>query len=397
MPSSLVLPCSALAIALFLTLGQPLFGWLDGLLEGQLGVIAMLLPLVTLFFSLHFRRAKPMLLSLFLFFAQMLIVFHGAFGFQKENALHGLFLMLPVAFLLLGLMNEKGVWGKPSLVRYGLAFALGILGVVLTANATLGATLRLPIFKFSLPFEPLSQVALVVYGVGVVFLILYGFLETKQSEKSFAWALFVGGLPILFPEHNAALFLGAASIVFLIALSSDAYKMAYLDTLTGIPSRRAMEEYFERLSPPFTIAMTDIDHFKNFNDTYGHDVGDEVLRKVAMTLKGVKGGGKAFRYGGEEFALVFAGKGVKECKIYLEAIREAIADQGFHVRGNERAPKKSPAKEGGKVSLTISIGACDHSWGQDIPTIVKKADTLLYQAKKAGRNCVKIANTKTTG
>jgi hypothetical protein len=158
-----------------------------------------------------------------------------------------------------------------------------------------------------------------------------------------------------------------------------------------------MEEYFERLSPPFTIAMTDIDHFKNFNDTYGHDVGDEVLRKVAVTLKGVKGGGKAFRYGGEEFALVFAGKGVKECKIYLEAIREAIADQGFHVRGNERAPKKSPAKEGGKVSLTISIGACDHSWGQDIPTIVKKADTLLYQAKKAGRNCVKIANTKTTG
>ncbi|MBN2965039.1 GGDEF domain-containing protein [Sulfurospirillum sp. T05] len=394
MPSLLTLPLFALSLCLLLFFGQPFFLWFDGLLEGQLSVLAMLLPLLSLFFSLHFGRAKPMLLSFLLFCGQGAILFYEPLGLTKEAAIQTFFLLLPVAFLLLGLMSEKGVFGKPSLPRYGVTLALCLVGYFLARSNTLGITIATPIFKTPLPFEPLSQIALVLYGVGVVFLLLYGLLESKQAEKSLAWALVVGGLPALGASSLPALYLGGASLIFLVALSNDAYRMAFIDTLTGIPSRRAMEEYFERLSPPFTIAMTDIDHFKNFNDTYGHDVGDDVLRKVATTLKGVKGGGKAFRYGGEEFALVFAGKQVKECKLYLEEVREAIANQGFQIRGNDRAPKKSPAKSGTTVSLTISIGACDHSWGKDIPAIVKKADTLLYQAKKAGRNCVKLASTK---
>jgi diguanylate cyclase (GGDEF)-like protein len=270
---------------------------------------------------------------------------------------------------------------------------MGGLSYLLATNSALADTINTPILSLSLPLTPLSDIALILYGVGVIFLLLYGALESKYAEKSLGWALLLAGFPILFASQHGALYLGFASVVFLIALSNDAYKMAYIDTLTGIPSRRAMEEHFDRLSPPFTIAMTDIDHFKKFNDTYGHDVGDDVLRKVAMTLKSVGGGGKAFRYGGEEFALVFAGKKAKECKPFLEEMREKIAMQGFAIRGEARAPKKKVATTK-NVSLTISIGAADHSWGKSIPAIVKKSDTLLYQAKKAGRNCVKVATTK---
>lgn len=84
--------------------------------------------------------------------------------------------------------------------------------------------------------------------------------------------------------------------------------MAYQDELTSLPGRRALKEYLLKLGSEYTIAMFDIDHFKKFNDTHGHDVGDQVLRMVASKLATVSGRGKSFRYGGEEFTLVFSEK-----------------------------------------------------------------------------------------
>lgn len=87
------------------------------------------------------------------------------------------------------------------------------------------------------------------------------------------------------------------------AASHEAYQMAFRDELTGLPGRRALNERMQRLGRNYVIAMTDVDHFKKFNDTHGHDVGDQVLRLVASRLSKVTGGGRAHRYGGEEFAL----------------------------------------------------------------------------------------------
>jgi len=81
-----------------------------------------------------------------------------------------------------------------------------------------------------------------------------------------------------------------------------------------LPSRRALIERLPSLGRRYTVAMVDVDHFKNFNDTYGHDAGDQVLRMVASRLGEVSGGGTAFRYGGEEFTILFPGKGGKEPK-----------------------------------------------------------------------------------
>ncbi|MGH9858754.1 MAG: GGDEF domain-containing protein, partial [Candidatus Acidiferrales bacterium] len=143
--------------------------------------------------------------------------------------------------------------------------------------------------------------------------------------------------------------------------------------------------------------MVDIDHFKKFNDTYGHDAGDQVLRKVAIHLAAVSGGGRAFRYGGEEFTVVFPGLSDKEAQPFLEALRVRIEDAGFRLRGALR-PKRKPKERrarvrgGKKVHVTVSIGVAEYGGKLDsAQAVIDAADRALYRAKEAGRNQVQLA------
>src|SRR5690606_25573480 len=122
------------------------------------------------------------------------------------------------------------------------------------------------------------------------------------------------------------LLIAGAALILCVAILLDSYHMAYRDELTGIPARRALNQLLLSLGSRYTIAMLDVDHFKKFNDTHGHDVGDQVLKMVAHKIADVKGGGKGFRYGGEEFTIVFPGKTIQQAEEHLEAVREAIGD-----------------------------------------------------------------------
>jgi diguanylate cyclase (GGDEF)-like protein len=171
--------------------------------------------------------------------------------------------------------------------------------------------------------------------------------------------------------------------------------MAYRDGLTELPGRRALNEALPRLSGQFTVAMIDVDHFKHFNDRWGHDAGDHVLRMVAARLAAVEGGGKAYRYGGEEFAVLFAGKGAEECLPYLEQLREAVETSRFTLRRRFRPRKKPTAPKGGgrkareQVVITVSIGVAEkNSRHTSADQVVNAADKALYRAKEAGRNRV---------
>jgi len=151
------------------------------------------------------------------------------------------------------------------------------------------------------------------------------------------------------------------------------------------------------LGGTYAIAMCDVDHFKRFNDTYGHDAGDQVLRMVAAKLTQVGGGGRAFRYGGEEFLLVFRGRSAREAEPFVESLRRSIADTGFVLRGPDRpARKPRPAREteptsAPRVNITISIGLAERSKRHSTPELVlDAADATLYRAKEAGRNCLKL-------
>jgi diguanylate cyclase (GGDEF)-like protein len=191
-----------------------------------------------------------------------------------------------------------------------------------------------------------------------------------------------------------ALFVGVAGVILIVALLQESHQLAFRDQLTGLPARRALEERLRSLGERYSIAMVDVDHFKQFNDTHGHDIGDQVLRLVAGRLNQVEGG-IAYRYGGEEFCVLFPGVRVRDAARALEAIRDSIARYRMAVRAPNR-PKQ--ADEGAKrrgegapekvLSVTVSIGVARPAAEQTPREVVKAADEALYRAKRAGRNRV---------
>ena len=120
--------------------------------------------------------------------------------------------------------------------------------------------------------------------------------------------------------------------------------LAYFDELTGIRGRRGFNEALVSLDQQYAIAIVDIDHFKKFNDTYGHDVGDQVLCMVAARISKVGGGGQAFRCGGEEFAVIFRGVSAKDAVEHLEMLRKVIEVSSFRLRGTDRRAIRSAEK-----------------------------------------------------
>ena len=197
------------------------------------------------------------------------------------------------------------------------------------------------------------------------------------------------------PGVHAA-FMSAAGAIFIVSLLEESHRLAFRDTLTGLPGRRALEERLRSLGSRYAIAMVDVDHFKKFNDTHGHDIGDQVLKLVGARLAEVGGGGIAFRYGGEEFSVLFPDAELEDALLYLETIRISIEGYRMAVRapdrpksverGTRRRGEGNPEKH---LSVTVSIGACGPSGRLRTPAqVIKAADEALYRAKQSGRNRV---------
>ena len=208
-------------------------------------------------------------------------------------------------------------------------------------------------------------------------------------------------------------FVFAAGAMLLLAVLQDSHRMAFRDDLTGLPGRRALKEKLVSLGPAYTIAMVDVDHFKNFNDAHGHDVGDQVLKLVGARLAGIDGGGKAFRYGGEEFAILFADRTIEEALPSLETLRKSIETYKMAVRTEQHRrnearqnrdrrssaksaftldkPRAAPLRSNRSelLSVTVSIGVAQRTELMETPeAVIRLADEAMYRAKSAGRNRV---------
>ena len=241
----------------------------------------------------------------------------------------------------------------------------------------------------------MPQAVLFVYGA-ILLSFLFGSLWSRKPVlRGFFWSLLAiaAALHAVKTGPGATCYFATAGLIIILAVIETAYSMAYHDELTGLPARRALNATMQSLGRNYTIAMLDIDFFKKFNDKYGHDVGDQVLCMVASHINRVGGGGKPFRYGGEEFTVLFPGKTKQEVLPHLEALRQAVAGAQFGLRGKKR-PKKPPKKRTRSispktVSVTISIGAAEPGRTLTKPDeVIKAADQALYKAKKKGRNCV---------
>jgi len=245
--------------------------------------------------------------------------------------------------------------------------------------------------RLFLPAGPAAAFALA--GLGL--LLLYR-RDTAPNYEGFFWvlALLAAGFfarpePVFFRLLTAA-----AMITLLLSLIEAGLFFAFRDELTGLPARRALNHQLQKLGGTYTLAMIDVDHFKRFNDRYGHDVGDEVLQMVAARLK--KSSGKAYRYGGEEFTLVYPGRDMDAAAADAEAVRELVAESGFVIRNPHRKKGAAPPQKvkGGSrqvVSVTVSLGLAERTNGQvEAGEVLKAADKALYKAKKNGRNRVVI-------
>ena len=186
------------------------------------------------------------------------------------------------------------------------------------------------------------------------------------------------------------------SVVLVVGILAGAYSLAFEDGLTRLPARRALEERLADLGRTYALAMVDIDHFKKLNDRHGHEVGDQVLRMVAAMLAQAPGRAEAFRYGGEEFTLVYPGRSAAEAEPFLDSLRSAIAERRFEVRSPDR-PKKKPKDHPllpqratrKSLKVTVSIGVADRGGQRASPeAVLKKADKALYKSKRGGRNRV---------
>ena len=161
---------------------------------------------------------------------------------------------------------------------------------------------------------------------------------------------------------------------------------ARTDTLTGLPNRRALDEFFRKAQiaamekgEPLSVLLIDIDHFKKFNDNFGHGVGDQVLQLMAKVLRErVRGIDLPARYGGEELIAVLPGAELAACEAVAERIRRSIAECHITRRST------------GEVlpGITVSIGVGQFQPGESMADLIERCDRALYLAKRTGRNRV---------
>ena len=322
----------------------------------------------------------------------------GRSGFGAEQmVLHTSALLLPVNLLLFSLVKERGIFNFRGLLRLLFIFLQVLLGYFfISKRPELIALLDHSIITTSL-FDrvQLPQLILLVHAAALVTFLVSSLYSNSPVQRGFFWSMLTvfTALAVGKGGSGATIYFSAAGLIMILAMIESAYAMAYHDELTGLPARRSLNTTLQNLGRRYAIAMLDIDFFKKFNDRYGHDVGDQVLCMVASHINQVGGGGKPFRYGGEEFTVVFPGKSKKEVIPYLETLRESIAGAQFGLRGKGR-PKKKPKKRSKRkspktVSVTISIGVAEAGPKLTKPVeVIKAADRALYRAKKKGRNCV---------
>lgn len=358
-----------------------------------------------------YRRQRELFLMLTVYIAYFLLDtqtdFYRDHGRLREDAavvFHLVCLLLPALFGLYGAWQERTHLLQDLVARGAVLFAVGSVAVALEqsypeALLTWLAEIRWP----TLHGQWMSLIQLAYPLVAGVFILLV--VQYLRAPRPLHAAQITGLLGIfwMLPQtfilpFTLNIMCSQVMLMIAAAVAHEAYQMAFRDELTGLPGRRALNERMQRLGRNYVIAMTDVDHFKKFNDTHGHDVGDQVLRLVASRLAKVTGGGRAYRYGGEEFALVFAGKTAEECVPHVEAVREVIANYVMHLRDKYNRPQDDTAgrqrragSSGGTVSVTISIGVAERQADhRNSEAVLKSADQALYNAKGAGRNCVVV-------
>jgi diguanylate cyclase (GGDEF)-like protein len=378
--------------------------WFNAVTTGM----PFIMLLVAVLLSLKFNHSRYAILSILI---GIIYAFSQGYipTFNSDYLLAG-YTLVTINLFVLSFCQDRSLFtihGLYKIMTIGLQ--LSFVWVFITNYSELFAQFIFADF-LTLPFMDKSQFGNPDFLLITFFVVLLGHASISIKINSSIQATFFGcQLALLLilseiPVPNMNSIVAAAGFLLIIlSIVMNLYDMAYMDDLTKLPSRRHLNQSLMSLGNNFVIAMLDIDHFKKFNDTHGHDIGDEVLKMVAMKIGGVTGGGNPFRYGGEEFTVIFPGKSLEEVEFHLNTLRDSIEQYTMVVRDAKRSKKDDkPAKKdrvarskndpsNKKLSVTISIGYASRSDDYTTPEqVIKAADEALYRAKGNGRNCISI-------
>ncbi len=364
----------------------------------------------------RFHSTRIFFALIVLFLGQQAIALSGgAHAAPGSTVFIAAAVLVPLNFVLIALMHERG-FTISGVAPLGLFLFVQAVIVAVLGRAEEGTSLPARAHHAALAVS-WPDYALLAFAAAGILLLIRLVLTRKPADSALLWALASFFLSLRFTgtARISAAYSATAACIFATSIIETSYLLAYHDELTTLPSRRAFNDALLCLQHSYSIAAVDIDHFKRFNDTYGHDTGDQVLRLVAAKLAQVTGGGQAYRCGGEEFVILFPGKTTREVVDHLEQLRVAIQEAEFRMRGSERrqaprgpdrrnvrttgrsrkgdsirrlAQEKTPAP----LSVTVSIGIAHSSADRPSPDLVlEAADKALYRAKANGRNRVETA------
>jgi diguanylate cyclase (GGDEF)-like protein len=372
----------------------------------------------------RFHSSRIFLALVTLFLAEQAVTTAGAGGFSVGTpgmrVLEAAALLVPLNLILTAAMHERGMTVGGTAPMGMVLFVESVIVAVVWRAAEMSKPMGM---HRAMSAGSLSGSSTLTFGIAGAFLLARFLLTRKIVDSSMFWSLgaFYFALNNITSPRLSTLYFGTAACILAASIIENSYLLAYHDELTALPSRRAFNDALLRLEQPYSIAVVDIDHFKRFNDTYGHDVGDQVLRSVASNLARVTGGGEAFRCGGEEFTIIFPGKTTADVVDHLERLRATIETSEFRMRGSDRRQvprgperrnedrrnvrihgrtRKGDAirelvneKSQRALSVTVSIGVAASSKRNAHPDLVQQAaDKALYKAKANGRNRVEMAD-----
>lgn len=387
-PAGIVLLVSALVLQ---------FGWLP-LSARPLDLASYAVFGLAALLGWRFRSSRLVIAAAALALAQRGLMQYGSADANTSHlAIVVASVLLPIDFLVLSFLPERGFRG-PIVMFWTVLLALEAGAVAGVCGADDRNFQNLFAARL-VPAAGLPALALWLFVATLAVIVLRYAMRQRPVEAGLFWSLAASLLAFRAGATGmqGAAYFAAGELVLVLALVESSHFMAYHDELTGLPGRRALNDALAAVEGQFCVAMVDVDHFKKFNDTYGHEVGDQVLRMVASRLARVSGGGQAFRAGGEEFCVVFRESTVRDVLPHLDLLREAIEMSSFVVRGQDRLRRTAEDRRSRKseqdieVSVTVSIGTAQATPQLTaVGDVLQAADEALYHAKDAGRNRVEV-------
>lgn len=307
--------------------------------------------------------------------------------------------LLPAHLGILAIQQERGA-GSRYAVRRAFVLGAGVCVVAVLAQVVTPGVLQVVRTPWLLlapaVIGPIPPLGIAACCFALVAASLATLRRNSAIDAGIAGAVVVAAFAAYHADIPLAppIYLAFGALMLAVGVLQDAHRLAFRDELTGLPSRRALNERLLALGGCYAIAMVDVDHFKRLNDSYGHDVGDQVLKMVAAQLERVGGGARVYRFGGEEFAVVFPGQNTREAIPHLEELRRAVAGYEMAIRGFDRPrdrddgrARRGARRSSASVSVTVSIGVAAPDERHTTPdAVLKAADEALYRAKDRGRN-----------